>query len=240
VEIDWSLAWPAIKSSPVFGVGITLLCYEFGRWLHLRTGGFALFQPILVSVAMIGAFLMWAEVPYDEYFKQSLSLHLFLGPITVALAIPLYANIKRIRQLFGPIILTLLVGGSASVGSAMLVVWLMGGADETILSMGAKSVTTPIAISVTEKIGGYPALAVAFVIAIGIMGVAIGPWFLKLIGVTEPSARGFALGVTSHALGTAKALEIDEQTGAFSALAMGLMGIATALLLPWMVHLFTA
>lgn len=238
MNIDWVLAWPAITNSPIFGMGITLLSYEFGRFLYLKSGGFALFQPILVSVMVIGFVLMSMGIPYDVYFKQAESFHLFLGPLTVALAIPLYINIKRIRQLLGRILVTLIVGGTASIGSAMLVLWIMGGSEDIILSMAAKSVTTPIAISITEEIGGYPSLAVTFVIAIGILGVAIGPWFLRLIGVTEPSAKGFALGITSHALGTAKALEMGDQVGAFSALAMGLMGIASALALPWLAQYF--
>ena len=158
-----------------------------------------------------------------------------LGPVTVALAIPLYQNLKRIRALLAPIVLTLVLGSFFTVGICMGIAWMLGASDTTLFSMTTKSITTPIAMAVAEKIGATAALAAPFVMFTGVLGAVLGPPIFDKLNIKDDSVKGISLGLTSHAVGTAKALEISAECGAFAALSMGLTGILTALILPFLV-----
>lgn len=161
-----------------------------------------------------------------------LSASPLLGPATVALAIPLYAQFDRLRRLALPIGLSLLAGSLAAAFSAVLIGKLFGASTLTLISLAPKSATTPIAMGIAERLGGLPSLTAVLVILTGILGaICAGPLF-RLLGIADPAVRGFALGITSHGIGTARAFQDSEQAGAFAALAMGLNGLATALLLP--------
>ena len=192
-------------------------------------------QPVVVGMTAVIGVLLLIELPYSVYFDSAYLLHLLLGPVTVALAIPLYQNIKRIRALLFPIVATLIIGSLVTVGSCLLIAWLLGAGDTTLFAMTTKSITTPIAMAVAEKIGATAALAAPFVMFTGVLGAVIGPIILARLGIHDDSVKGVALGLTSHAVGTARGLEISEECGAFAALAMGLTGILTALILPFLV-----
>ncbi len=176
--------------------------------------------------------LIFTGVSYEEYFKSVEIIHFFLGPATVALALPLYNNLKYIKSLFLAIIMTLIIAGTFSIMIAVLMLWILDAELPTILSMTTKSITAPIAIITSEQIGAIPSLAVGFVIITGIIGALLGTTIFKIMKIKNDTSKGFALGLISHGIGTARAVEISEKAAAFSALAMGLSGIVTAIFLP--------
>ncbi len=236
IELHWYAAWQALIHHPLFGVGITLAAfqlafaaYEKTRWVFL--------QPVLVSMALVVGILLACGIAYEEYRISAQWLTLLLGPATVALAVPLYLNLRRIRELFGPIVVTLLVAGIFATALGMALAWAFGADEMILMTLAPKSVTSPIAMLVAEQIGGVVALAAVFVMITGVLGAIIGPELLRRFGVQHPAARGIALGLTAHAVGTAQALQESDECGAFAALAMSLMGVLTAVLLPLVVAL---
>ncbi|WP_313477751.1 LrgB family protein [Stutzerimonas kunmingensis] len=236
IELHWQAAWEALIHHPLFGVGITLAAfqlafaaYEKTRWVFL--------QPVLVSMTLVVGILLLCGIDYDEYRISAQWLTLLLGPATVALAVPLYLNLRRIRELFGPIVITLLVAGVFATALGMALAWAFGADDMILMTLAPKSVTSPIAMLVAEQIGGVVALAAVFVMITGVLGAIFGPELLRRFGVQHPAARGIALGLTAHAVGTAQALQESDECGAFAALAMSLMGVMTAVLLPLVVAL---
>ena len=236
IELHWQPAWEALIHHPLFGVAITLAvfqlayaAYEKTRWVFL--------QPVLVSMTLIVGILLLCGIDYDEYRISAQWLTLLLGPATVALAVPLYLNLRRIRELFGPIVITLLVAGVFATALGMALAWAFGADRMILMTLAPKSVTSPIAMLVAEQIGGVVALAAVFVMITGVLGAILGPELLRRFGVQHPAARGIALGLTAHAVGTAQALQESDECGAFAALAMSLMGVMTAVLLPLAVAL---
>lgn len=231
MSIDWHCAWQAIAHHPLFGVGLTLAAYQLSIFLYEKTRLMFL-QPVLVSMALVIAVLVPLGIGYEEYRQSTTLLTLLLGPATVALAVPLFLNLKRIRQLFWPTLITLFIGGLVATVMGVGLAWAFGAEHMMLMTMAPKSVTSPIAMLVAEQIGGVAALAAVFVLITGVIGATLGPELLRRIGVRHPAAQGMALGITAHAVGTARALQEGEECGAFAALAMSLMGVATAVLLP--------
>ncbi|BCD86514.1 hypothetical protein PSm6_29210 [Pseudomonas solani] len=231
MSIDWHGAWQAIAHHPLFGVGLTLAAYQLSIFLYEKTRLMFL-QPVLVSMALVIAVLVPLGIGYEEYRQSTTLLALLLGPATVALAVPLFLNLKRIRQLFWPTLITLFIGGLVATVMGVGLAWAFGAEHMMLMTMAPKSVTSPIAMLVAEQIGGVAALAAVFVLITGVIGATLGPELLRRIGVRHPAAQGMALGITAHAVGTARALQEGEECGAFAALAMSLMGVATAVLLP--------
>ncbi len=231
MSIDWHGAWQAIAHHPLFGVGLTLAAYQLSISLYEKTRLMFL-QPVLVSMALVIAVLVPLGIGYEEYRQSTTLLTLLLGPATVALAVPLFLNLKRIRQLFWPTLITLSIGGLVATVMGVGLAWAFGAEHMMLMTMAPKSVTSPIAMLVAEQIGGVAALAAVFVLITGVIGATLGPELLRRVGVRHPAAQGMALGITAHAVGTARALQEGEECGAFAALAMSLMGVATAVLLP--------
>lgn len=235
---DWQGAWQALIHHPLFGFMITLGTYQVALMLYERTRSIFL-QPVLLSMLLVIGILLLCGLSAEEYRESAEILTLLIGPATVALAVPLYLNLRRIRLLLWPILLTLLLGGIFASASGVILASLFGAQDSVLLSMAAKSATTPIAMLVTEEIGGIASLAAVFVMITGVLGGMFGVELLRMIGVTHPAAQGMALGLTAHAVGTARAIQEGEECGAFSALAMSLMGAAVALFLPLAVALIS-
>jgi predicted murein hydrolase (TIGR00659 family) len=175
--------------------------------------------------------LLLTKTPYETYFDGAQFVHFLIGPSTVALAIPLYAQLERLKTMFVPVTIALLVGSITAIGSAVAIGWAFGASTETLLSLAPKSATLPIAMGVAEKIGGLPSLTAVTVALTGISGAIMARGLLNLIRVDDWVIRGFAVGITAHGIGTARAIQVSETAGAFSALAMGLNGIATTVLL---------
>lgn len=229
--LDWHGAWMAVTHHPLFGAGVTLGAYQLAIAAYEKTR-LVFLQPVLVSTSLVIAILLLCGLSFTEYKTSADALTIFLGPATVALAVPLYLNLRRIRQLFWPTVLTLLVAGVVATVLGIALAWLLGAEHNMLMSMAPKSVTSPIAMLVAHQIGGLAALAAVFVMITGVLGAIIGPSLLRLCGVRNHAAMGMALGMTAHAVGTSRAMQESEECGAFAALAMSLMGVFTAILLP--------
>lgn len=229
--------WAYLATSPLLGLTLTLVAYQCAHWLFRRSGSHPAANPVLLAMLMLMAFMFATDTPYATYFEGAQFVHFLLGPATVALAIPLYGQIKRLRAMALPLALTLLAGSSAAIVSAVLIARVLGASVATQLSFAPKSVTTPIAMGISEQLGGIPSLTAVLVIVTGVVGAIGGHALYRLLNVRDEAVRGFALGLSSHGVGTARAFQESEATGAFSALAMGLNGILTALLAPVLVKL---
>jgi predicted murein hydrolase (TIGR00659 family) len=212
---------------------LTLLAYLLGDWIFRRSGKKALFNPVLTSVLVLMAILFATGTDYQTYFAGAQFVHFMLGPATVALAVPLYRNLPLIRQLWLPILLSILTGAFVSTSSVVVVAQWLGAPKQTLLSLAPKSVTAPVAMGISEKVGGLPSLTAALVVLTGVLGAVIGTAVLASVRVRDDRARGLALGVTSHGIGTARAFQINDLAGSFSALAMGLMALVSAFALPF-------
>ncbi|MNO70874.1 Inner membrane protein YohK [compost metagenome] len=232
----WQGAAQAVIHHPLFCVGVTLGAYQLALAAYERTR-LVFLQPVLVSMLMVIGVLLACGIGYDEYRTSAQVLTILLGPSTVALAVPLFLNLRRIRQLFWPTLLTLVIAGLFATVAGIGLAWAFGMERNMLMSLAPKSVTSPIAMLVASQIGGVAALAAVFVLITGVLGAILGPELLRRIGVHHPAAQGMALGMTAHAVGTARALQEGEECGAFAALAMSLMGVATAVLLPLAVAL---
>ncbi|NHC06061.1 LrgB family protein [Azonexus fungiphilus] len=224
--------WVYLSASPLLGLTVTLLAYQAAHALYRRSGAHPLANPVLVAVAILVGLLQLTATSYETYFAGAQFVHFLLGPATVALAVPLYTQFRRVRSLLLPISAGLLAGSATAIASAVLIARLLDASPATQASLAPKSVTTPIAMGIAERIGGLPSLTAVLVICTGVLGAIAGGKVLSLARVHDPAVRGFALGVAAHGIGTARAFQVSEQTGAFAALAMGLNGLLTALLLP--------
>lgn len=228
--------WVYLATSPLLGLTLTLLAYQAAHHVYQRSGQHPLANPVLIAVAILGSLLWLSDTAYETYFAGAQFVHFLLGPATVALAVPLYTHFRQVRRLLGPLTLALLAGSSVAIVSAVLIARALGASAVTQASLAPKSVTTPIAMGIAEKIGGLPSLTAVLVIFTGILGAALGPALLRRAGLRDPAGNGFAMGIAAHGVGTARAFQLNEQSGAFAALAMGLNGLFTAVLLPAVAH----
>lgn len=224
--------WVYLAASPLLGLTLTLLAYQGAVWINRRCGGHPLANPVLIAVAALVALLAATGTPYRTYFDGAQFVHFLLGPATVALAIPLYAQFDRLKRMAVPLLVALFAGSVTAALSAVLIGKLLGASDPTLYSLAPKSVTTPIAMGIAERLGGLPSLTAVLVILTGILGAVGAQALYALMKCRDAAVQGFAMGIASHGIGTARAFQIGEQTGAFAALAMGLNGLLTAALLP--------
>ena len=225
--------WVYLSASPLLGLTLTLLAYQLAFWIYKRAGFHPLANPVLISVAILAGLLLITGTPYQTYFDGAQFIHFLLGPATVALAIPLHAQWPRLKAMAGPLTIALMVGSLTAALSAWGIGALLGGSRESLMSLAPKSVTTPIAMGVAERIGGLPSLTVVLVISTGIIGAVFARSINRWLRIDDHAVRGFAIGIASHGIGTARAFQVSEQAGAFAALAMGLNGLLTAVSLPW-------
>ncbi len=223
--------WSELTTNPLFGVGLTVLVYFLAQLAYRRTRSLLL-NPVAISIATIIVFLLATKTPYENYLNGGQMILFLLGPSVVALALPLYRQRKEINRNRLPIMAGIVCGAIASIISASGLAWLLGGSEKVVLSMAPKSVTTPIAIGIVEKIGGIAELTAAIVVLTGCIGAICGPEFCRLVGIKSPTATGLAVGTASHGIGTARMLEVDRLAGAVAGLAIGLNGLVTAFILP--------
>ena len=195
-----------------------------------------LFNPILVSIAFLIIFLRVADVDYEEYRVSGAKIDFWLKPAVVALGVPLYKQLSSIRQEILPILLSQLAGYVVVVVAVVGIARLMGASTDVVLSLAAKSVTTPIAMEVTESVGGIPALTATIVVFVGIFGAITGFRILRYGHIGMPSSQGISLGTASHAVGTSAAMERSMEHGAYASLGLTLNGIFTAILAPYVLH----
>lgn len=224
--------WVYLAASPLAGLALTLVCYAAGWWCYVRCRMHPLANPVLIAVVLIVAVLALTHTAYDEYFAGAQFVHFLLGPAVVGLAVPLARAWPDVRRLAVPIAGALVTGMVVAVVSAAGVSWLLGASPVTILSLAPKSMTAPIAMGIAQKIGGLPALAAVFAVATGIIGASLGKYILDACRVRDWRARGFALGMGAHGIGTARAFQVDPEAGAFASLAFALHGMLGAILIP--------
>jgi predicted murein hydrolase (TIGR00659 family) len=192
-------------------------------------------NPVAIAVAIIASVLLASGTSYQRYFDGAQFVHFLLGPATVALAVPLARQWPRLRKSLLPLLAALICGSATAIVSAVGITALMGGGEQLLRSMGPKSATTPIAMAVSERLGGVPALTAVLVIGTGIFGAVAAKYLFNAMRIGSRVTRGFALGVAAHGIGTARAFQVSAEMGAFAGLGMGLNGVATALLAPWLV-----
>lgn len=230
--------WVYLSASPLLGLTITLLAYQGAYWLYRRTNFNPLLNPVLLAIIMLVAALKLTNTPYQTYFDGAQFVHFLLGPATVALAVPLYAQFGKLRALLLPLGGALLAGSLTAIISVLGIGWLLGAGETTLLSLAPKSVTAPIAMGISEKIGGIPSLTAVLVIMTGVSGAMMAKYVLDALRVRDHGVRGFAVGVAAHGIGTARAFQLSEEAGAFAGLGMGLNGLLTAILMPLMLALW--
>lgn len=222
-----------ILSTPLVWMTLTLTAYEAGFWLHRQLKEPVLVPPMLLSLIMLIGVLLVANVDYQTYFKGNAFIHFLLSTSTVALAVPLYQSLPRLKAAFVPLMVVLCIGSVLGAGLALALAQVAGLSHSSVLAFATRAVTTPMALGIAEKIHAPLALASAIVIVSGLMGAMLAEPLLKF--VRHDMAKGFALGIAAHGIGTARALQISPTAGAFAALGMSLNGMITALWLPTMV-----
>ena len=227
-----NLTWVYLSASPLFWLTMTLLAYQLAFKIYQRCGQRPIVNPVLLAIVFLVSLLTITGTPYDQYFAGAQFVHFLLGPATVALAIPLYGQFRKLITMAGPLAIALVGGSLTAMLSAVFVGHWFGGSLPTLLSLAPKSVTTPIAMGIAEQIGGHPSLAAVMVIVTGILGAIVAQTLYRWLRIRDDAVAGFALGVAAHGIGTARAFQINETMGAFAALGMGLNGLLTALALP--------
>ncbi len=229
---DLAEVWVYLAREPLAALTATLAAWVLALRLQRALRGHPLANPVLFAVALLAGGLLAAGVDYRDYFQGAQFVHFLLGPATVALAVPLHRQWRTVRRSAAAAVLAVVGGGLFAAAAGVGIALALRAAPEVTASLAPRSVTTPVAMGIAERIGGLPSLTAAVVILSGIVGAALGPAVLDLARVRDWRARGLAIGTASHGIGTARALSVDATAGAFSGLAMGLNAIATALLLP--------
>lgn len=229
--------WVYLSATPLLGLTVTLLAYLAAHRLYERSGLNPLANPVLIAVLLLVALLAATGTPYNTYFEGAQFVHFLLGTATVALAVPFFERLAALRKRALALSAGLVAGSMVALGSVVLLMGALGAREATLLSMVPKSVTAPIAMGISESIGGIPTLSAVFCVLTGVLGAATGKLVFDAIGVRDLSIRGFALGAQAHGIGTARAFYVSPEAGAYAGLALGLNGIVSALVLPLVVGL---
>lgn len=227
-----SALWVYLSTTPLFWLTLTLLAWIAADRIAGLFGRHPLANPLVFAVAMLAAALGLTGTPYHTYFDGAQFVHFLLGPATVALGVPLWRHRSIVLREIVPMAVALLVGSAAAIASAVVFARVLGGSGAVVVSMAPKSVTAPVAMAISEGLGGLPALTAAVVILTGILGAIIGLPVMSLLGIRDRTARGFAVGLAAHGVGTARAFSVDPLIGVFSGIAMGLNAMLTAFLVP--------
>ena len=228
-----------IITNEYFMLALTFGVFYAAKTIQRRLG-WVLFNPILIAIAIIIFFLLVMDIPYEKYHEGAKMIEFWLKPAVVALGVPLYLQLSSIKQQFLPILASQLMGCIAGIVSVVVISKLLGASDVVIMSLASKSVTTPIAMEVTQVLGGIPSLTAAIVVITGLIGAIIGFKTLSVSHVNNPMALGLSMGAASHALGTSAAMDRDQFVGAYASLGLTLNGIFTALLTPTVIDIINA
>lgn len=212
--------------------GIFYGARQFQKWT-----GWIVFNPILVTIAVLIVLLKLTGISYETYSQAGGYIEFWLKPAIVALGVPLYQNLGQIRRQFLPIFFSQLVGCVIGVVSVVVIAQAMGASRETIISLAPKSVTTPIAMEVCQSLGGIPSLTAAIVVSVGLFGAVFGFKVLEVWHVKNPYSQGLSIGTASHAVGTSRAMEKGASYGAYASLGLILNGVLTALLAPFILKI---
>jgi len=229
--------WVYLSASPLLWLTITLIAYQAAYWVYAHYDFNPLLNPVPIAIVTLVVALKATGTAYATYFEGAQFVHFLLGPATVALAVPLYAQFDKLRKLVMPLGGALMAGSVTAIVSVLAIGWALGASDATLLSLVPKSVTAPIAMGIAEKLGGIPSLTAVLVILTGISGAVMAKYVLDALRIKDFSVRGFAVGIAAHGIGTARAFQVNEEAGAFAGLGMGLNGLLTAVLVPVVVGL---
>ena len=230
--------WVYLSATPLLWLTATLAAYVAADQISLRLGRHPLANPVLIAVAFLVVVLQVTGTDFRVYFEGAQFVHFMLGPATVALAVPLVAQARRVKRLLVPIVAALVAGSATAILTAVGVAWALGASRETLASLAPKSATTPIAMGIAEAIGGLPTLTAVLVILTGIIGAISVTPLMNALGLKDYAARGFAAGVASHGIGTARAFQVNELAGTFAGLGLALNGLVTAMLAPLLIGLW--
>ena len=226
-----------IISTPLFGVLISLLAFNLGCFIYNKTK-LPIFNPLFIAQALIIVFLLTFNISFEDYNKGGQIISFFLGPATVVLAVPLYKKLDLLKKNAVTIITAITLGSTLGITSILLLSKLLFLKPALMYSLVPKSVTVPIGVEISKQLNGIPSVTVVAIIVTGILGAIFGPTFCKLFKVKDKVAIGIAIGTSSHALGTTKALELGETEGAMSSLSIGVAGLITVFLAPALVKIF--
>jgi predicted murein hydrolase (TIGR00659 family) len=227
---DLAQIWVYLSTRPLLWLTLTLAAYIVGETISVHAKRHALANPVVIAAGLLAMLLVVTGTPYQSYFEGAQFVHFMLGPATVALAIPLYHNLGRVRRALLPMTVALFAGSLTAAVSAVGIAWLLGAPPEILASLAPKSVTAPIAMELAKSLGGIPSLTAVLVVATGIIGALMVTPLLNALRFKNYAARGFAAGVTSHGIGTARAFQVSELAGTFAGIAMGLNGALTSLI----------
>jgi putative effector of murein hydrolase len=230
--------WTPLATTPLLWLVVTLAAYVVGRVIQQSCKGSALASPVLIAIVLAVVVVLATRTSYTSYFAGAQFINFLLGPATIALAVPLARNARLVRENLHSIGFALLAGSVTSIVSGVGIVWLLGGSRTVALSMAPKAVTTPIAIAVSQQIGGVPALTAALAILGGIIAAVVGQEMLHGLQVRDWRAHGLAAGIAGSGVAAAQVAARNELGAAFAALGIGLNGLLTAILVPVLVRLW--
>lgn len=217
-----------LLESPYFGVALSVITFWIGVKLNHKLKS-PICNPLIIAIVLTSAVLVIFKIPYSSYNVGGQIINMFLAPATACLAVSIYTKIDILKKYWLPIIVGCTAGSAASMGSVFIMCRLFGLNHSLTVSLIPKSVTTPIAVSISESAGGTTSITVVAVIFTGILGGIFAPFLIRILHISDPIAAGLAIGASSHAVGTSKAIEIGEVEGAMSGLAIGICGIVTVL-----------
>ena len=227
-----SLTWSALAQQPVLETGATVFAFLAAVRISRLGGNHPFLNPTLLAIIFIALGIEATHVPYETYLRGANTIHFMLGPAVVLLAVPLFRQRATIIVSGRLIAVGLAAGLPTGILSAVGIAWALGASPQTVLSLAPKSVTAGIAVGISEQIGGLQTLTIVLVIMTGITGAVLGPIVARLARIDDARVIGLTMGIASHGIGTARALQMSEVAGAFSGLGMGLNGVLTAILLP--------
>jgi predicted murein hydrolase (TIGR00659 family) len=230
--------WVYLSATALFWLTVTLGAWLVADGLARAARGHPLVNPVLIAIALIAALLWATGTDYQSYFKGAQFVHFLLGPATVALGVPLYRNLDLVRRNLLPMAAALAAGSVVAILSAVGIAAWVGVPREVLISLAPKSATAGVAMAVSQSLGGIASLTGALVITTGVIGAIMVTPLMNALGIRDEAARGFAVGLASHGIGTARAFTVSSVAGTFAGIAMGLNALATAVLVPLLLRLF--
>ncbi|MCT2540435.1 LrgB family protein [Sedimentimonas flavescens] len=235
---DAALIWSYLASKPLLWLCATLFAYWAGDAIFRGSGRKPWANPVMIAVILLAVLLGLTGTEYQSYFEGAQFVHFMLGPATVCLAVPLQANLGAVRRALVPIVVALLAGSFTAVFSALAIAWAFGADTALLAALAPKSATAPVAIGISESLGGAPTLTAVLVLLTGMIGAIFVTPMLNALRLKDWRARGFATGVAAHGIGTARAFQVHDTAGAFASIGMGLNAVLTAFLAPLVLSLF--
>lgn len=235
---DFAEIWSYLSRGPLLWLTATLAAYAIGDACARAANRAPLVNPVLIAVALLAPMLWLTGTPYATYFEGAQFVHFLLGPVTISLALPLCENLPRIRRAALPMAAGLVAGSVTSAVSVLAIAKAFGLGPDLLATLAPKAATAPVAIGISERLGGSPTLTAVMVLVTGAIGAVVVTPLLNLLRLTDWRARGFAVGVAAHGIGTARALQVNPTAGAFAGLGMALNAVLTALIAPFILRMF--